>query len=69
VEKDEHDLITRFENEGYSSYKTTLTQNIMKDDMNFTPFEEGNNVQIIANTIYLVSGDIGEKIAYSYCIL
>ena len=41
----------------------------MKDDLNFTPFEEVNNVKIIANTIYLVSGDIGEKIAYSYCIL
>ena len=41
----------------------------MKDDMNFTPFEEGNYVKIIANTIYLISGDIGEKMAYSYCIL
>ena len=40
-----------------------------KDDMNLTPFEEGNDVKIIADTIYLVSGDIGEKIAYSYCIL
>ena len=42
----------------------------MKDDMNFTVYEDDDiAMKIIDNTVYLVSNDIGEKLAYSYCIL
>lgn len=42
----------------------------MKDDLNFIVNEDDDvGMRIIDNTIFLVSDDIGEKLAYSYCIL